>query len=129
MLKWDGAVHALDVPEMDATHREFLELLAALDSSGEQEFVSRLDRLIEHTRLHFDNESRLMRSCGFPAIAEHEGEHRRVLGLLDHLRRGCDRGRQVFARDYAAKGMPEWFAQHLSTMDACLAACWRRRSG
>ena len=64
-----------------------------------------------------------MRRCRFPAIAEHEGEHSRVLGDLDRLRRGMEEGRLSFARAYVMQGLPEWFTNHLATMDAALAAC------
>ncbi len=125
MLTWDETTHALDMPEMDATHREFLALLAETTQAGDADFADRFDTLLVHTRRHFDNESVLMRTCRFPAIAEHEGDHRRILGELEHLRRGVLQGRLDFARDYIEVGLPDWFAFHLSTMDTCLAACLR----
>lgn len=126
MLTWDEAAHCLDMPPMDATHREFMALLAAAGEASDADFVARFDELLEHTRRHFDNESALMRQCGFPATAEHESDHQRILGDLARLRRGCDQGRLAFARDYVDYGLPEWFAFHLSTMDTCLAACLRQ---
>jgi hemerythrin-like metal-binding protein len=110
---------------MDATHREFLALAAALAAASREDFPLMFESLHEHTQRHFDNESQLMRACRFPAIAEHESEHRRVLGELDRIRRGLDEGRTIFARAYVAQGLPEWFATHLATMDAALAACLR----
>jgi hemerythrin len=126
VLTWDEAAHALDVPQMDRTHREFMALLAASAQASDADFVARLDALIEHTRRHFDNESALMRACGFPATTEHEGDHRRILGELERLRRGCDEGRMAYARHYVEEGLPDWFAFHLSTMDSCLAGCVTR---
>lgn len=126
MLTWDEAAHSLDLPQMDDTHREFMALLAAAEAASDDDFVARLDELIAHTRRHFENESALMRQCRFPATAEHEADHQRVLGDLDRLRRGCDQGRLALARDYVDYGLPEWFASHLVTMDSCLAGCVAR---
>lgn len=123
MLSWDEARHALGVAEMDATHREFADLAGALAQAGAEDFPVLFESLLAHTRSHFENESRLMRTCRFPAIAEHEGEHQRVLGELTRLQRGIDEGRAAFARAYVREGLPDWFAQHLATMDSALAAC------
>lgn len=125
MLKWDDERHALDAPEMDPTHKEFLAAVAALAEAGDGEFPELLDRLLAHTREHFAHEGHLMRHCGFPAIPEHEGEHARVLADLEHLRRGIDAGRIRFARHFVKEGLLEWFSNHLATMDAALAVCIR----
>jgi hemerythrin-like metal-binding protein len=126
MLNWNPDMHALGVAEMDATHEEFARLASEVARAGDEDFPYLLAALIEHTQTHFENESRLMRACGFSAIAEHEGEHRRVLGEILHLRRGVDEGRLRFARHYVAYGLPDWFRNHLVTMDAALAACLNR---
>lgn len=126
MLSWDETRHSLGMPAMDATHREFVALAAALAQAGAEDFPLLFETLAEHTRRHFDNESELMRNCRFPAIAEHEGEHRRVLGELAHVGRGIEEGRLSFARAYVKQGLPDWFANHLATMDAALAACLKR---
>ena len=128
MLIWDDALHALNLPQMDDTHREFVALAAELARAGTEDFPLLFDALVTHTRRHFDNESELMRACGFPAIAEHESEHRRVLGELDHVRRGIDQGKLSFARAYVTQGLSEWFPVHLATMDAALAGCVRSRT-
>ena len=126
MLIWDETRHSLGMPVMDATHREFVALAVAAALAGAEDFPLLFDTLFEHTRRHFDNESELMRNCRFPATGEHESEHRRVLGELAHMRRGIEEGRLSFARAYVKQGLPDWFANHLATMDAALAACLKR---
>ena len=126
MLIWSEERHALNLPQMDITHREFLSLAAALARAGDEDFPVLFEALHEHTRRHFENESELMRTCRFFAIAEHEGEHRRVLGELAHLQAGIEEGRLSFARAYVSNGLPDWFGNHLATMDAALAACMRQ---
>ena len=125
MVQWDEERHALGAPEMDPTHREFVEAVAALAAADDDRFAGLMDELMAHTREHFENEGRLMRACAFPVIPEHEGEHARVLADLEHLRRGVDAGRIQFARHYVQEGLLEWFSNHVATMDAALAVCLR----
>lgn len=126
MLSWSSAIHALGVAEMDATHEEFLRLANETARAADDDLPHLFGMLLEHTQRHFENEGRLMRACRFPASGEHEGEHRRVLGDLFHMRRALDAGRLRFVRLYVAQGLPDWFANHLATMDAALAACLKR---
>ncbi len=117
---------ALGVADMDATHREFVALADALATASDADFPARFAELREHTRQHFEHEGRLMRACRFPAIGEHEGEHLRVLGELAHLAARVAGGRLAMARAYV-EGMPQWFANHLATMDAALAGCLKAK--
>jgi len=124
-MAWDEARYALGVPEMDGTHREFVELSYALLVASDEEFPGLFVRLHEHTRQHFEHEGKLMKACRFPAIGEHNSEHLRVLGELAHFARGVAAGRLGMARDYV-RNLPTWFATHLATMDAALAGCLKK---
>lgn len=122
MLNWQPELHAVGVAEMDGTHEAFVQELAALTTASDAEFPRLFHALALHTRAHFENEGRLMRTCRFPAIGEHESDHQRVLGELAQIGRGVAAGRLGLARAYVAIGMPDWFHKHLITMDSALAA-------
>ncbi|MFH1661113.1 MAG: hemerythrin family protein [Pseudomonadota bacterium] len=124
-MAWDESRHALGVPAMDDTHREFVELAYALLVASDEDFPALFVRLHEHTRQHFEHEGKLMKSCRFPAIGEHNSEHLRVLGELAHFARGVAAGRLGAAREYA-RNLPTWFAGHLATMDSALAGCLKK---
>ena len=119
---------ALGVADMDATHREFVDLVDALLVADDVALPQRFAELVEHTRQHFDHEAGLMKACRFPATGEHTSEHLRVLGELAFIGRGVNKGRLSGARQYA-QGLPAWFSTHLATMDAALAACLKRQAG
>jgi hemerythrin len=123
-MPWDEQF-ALGVAEMDATHREFVDMADALLQASDDEFPVRFASLQEHTRRHFEHEGKLMKQCRFPAIGEHNSEHLRVLGELAHFGRGVAAGRLTMARNYA-RNLPAWFATHLATMDAALAGCLKK---
>lgn len=123
MLSWQPPLHALGVAEMDGTHEDFVRELAAVQRADDAEFPQLFNELHRHLRIHFDNESRLMRECRFPPLAIHEAEHRRVLGEVALIGRSVARGQLGLARAYVAVGMVDWFHNHLATMDSALAAC------
>ena len=124
-MAWDEARYALGVPEMDDTHREFVELSYALLVASDEDFPALFVKLNEHTRQHFEHEGKLMKSCRFPAIGEHNSEHLRVLGELAHFARGVAAGRLGLAREYV-RNLPTWFDSHLATMDSALAGCLKK---
>jgi hemerythrin-like metal-binding protein len=128
MMTWDNQRHALGVDDMDDTHKEFLVLLDRLDRADDTGFPTLFKQLVDHTRLHFAHEGRLMRACSFPATGEHESEHARILGELLQFNRAVARGRVALARAYVRQGLPDWFTLHLSTMDSALAAHYRRHA-
>ena len=120
-MPWDER-YRLGVPDMDATHREFVEAADALLAASDTTFPEMFARMREHTRAHFEHEGKLMKTCRFPAIGEHHSEHLRVLGELAHFARGVAAGRTGMARNYV-RSLPDWFNTHLCTMDSALAAC------
>lgn len=128
MLIWNESRHGLQLEAMDATHRAFVERVNVALAADDQTFAEAFSALAEHTREHFEHEARLMRSSKFFAAGEHEGEHRRVLGELAAMQMSVRRGRYAVARTWLREGVGDWFAQHLATMDAALAA-WLKKHG
>ena len=124
-MPWDESRHGLGVAEMDATHREFVDLSYALLVASDEDFPALFARLHEHTRAHFEHEGKLMKQCRFPATGEHNSEHLRVLGELAYFGRSVAAGRLGMARNYV-RNLPGWFDTHLATMDAALAGCLKR---
>ena len=111
---------ALDVPQMDATHQEFVALLADVEAGPDAALVARWQALVEHTQGHFDNEDRWMLATRFAAGNCHTTHHRMVLEVL---RQGLTMGQ---AGDLApirqmARELASWFPQHADSMDAALA--------
>jgi len=122
IIDWDDGRFALGVEEMDSTHMEFVALINSTEDASGTEFVQLFDKLLEHTRAHFDHENRLMMEHGFPATGEHRGEHDRVLGEMTRFSRSVHRGLIAFGRSYLRDSLSQWFPLHAATMDSALAA-------
>ena len=120
LITWDESTHPLGHASMDATHAVFVHLVNSLANSDQTTFMKLFIELQEHTLVHFAAEEVLMTQSGFPAIAEHISEHRRVLGEMAQLAKRVQKGSLNFARAYVRERLPEWFALHLITMDQAL---------
>jgi len=114
---------------VDATHQALAELIEGLIQADSTAFPSRFQALLALMRLHIAEEGGLMRASRYPGIAEHEGEHHRVLGELVQLNLSLKRGRIALARAYVKDGLAPWFDLHMATMDAALTAHLERRAG
>ena len=63
-LQWSDAL-ALDLPFMDDTHREFVDLLAIVARAADADLLPAWKVLIDHTDAHFEREDQWMRSTRF----------------------------------------------------------------
>lgn len=113
---------------VDATHLALVELIEGLIQADSAAFPSRFQALLALMRLHIAEEGGLMRASRYPGLAEHEGEHHRVLGELVQLNRSLKRGRIALVRAYVKDGMAPWLDLHMATMDAALMAYLRRQA-
>ena len=83
-LTWTDTL-TLQHPQMDATHEEFVSLLAATDAAlagPEPELLARFEALVDHTVDHFAQEERWMDASGFAPENCHAMQHQSVLGVM-----------------------------------------------
>lgn len=123
-LSWSDEL-ALAHPQMDATHQEFVELLAAAETAlagSAEDGLAAYEALVEHTEQHFGQEDRWMAATGFARENCHGFQHAQVLQLMREVGR-LAREQQDFGP--LGRVLPElaaWFPAHAQTMDAALAS-------
>ena len=118
-LRWSDAL-SLDLPLMDDTHREFVDLLAAVSDAADDDLVAAWSALVDHTSQHFAQEDRWMQLTGFASGNCHATQHMVVLSVLrEGLAQGTA-GRLDTIRELAHQ-LAIWFPQHAQSMDAALA--------
>jgi len=118
-LSWSDAL-ALDLHEMDETHREFVALLSAAADAPNDRLHEAWAALIEHTDAHFAQEDRWMRQARFASGNCHSTQHKVVLTVMrEGLALGAA-GRLDVIRQMAHE-LAIWFPQHAQSMDAALA--------
>lgn len=125
VLEWSQAL-ALDLPLMDDTHREFVDLLAAVQAADDAALVAAWQALVEHTEQHFGQEDAWMASTRFAAGNCHAMQHKVVLQVMrEGAARAAGQGELHVVRAMAAE-LALWFPQHAQSMDAALALHLRR---
>ncbi|MGA0611286.1 hemerythrin domain-containing protein [Caldimonas sp. KR1-144] len=118
-LTWTDAL-ALQLPAMDDTHREFVDLLSIVARAADDTLIAAWAALIDHTDHHFGQEDRWMRETGFSSVNCHTTQHGVVLRVM---REGLELGRagRLDVIRQMAGELAQWFPQHAQTMDAALA--------
>ena len=118
-VKWSDAL-CLELDFMDDTHREFIDLLAAIEIADDDQVVTRFAEMVLHTEGHFGAEDQWMKDTHFSSGNCHTMQHDVVLQVLrEGLRRG-EGGDLTLLRDLARE-LGVWFTQHAQSMDAALA--------
>ena len=115
-LQWTDSL-ALGLPQMDNTHREFVDLLDQVVNASDDAILPLWHALVEHTDEHFAREDRWMKDTGFASSNCHSTQHQVVLQVM---REGERRAELAMVRQMADE-LGIWFPQHAQAMDAALA--------
>jgi hemerythrin-like metal-binding protein len=111
-------------PQMDDTHREFVDHLLQVEAAltaDDATVLNHLDALHAHTIEHFGAEDAWMAANGFAAENCHSMQHKQVLDVVAEVRRLFVDGGQ---RQYVEQLLPalmQWFSQHAQAADYGLA--------
>lgn len=105
----------------DEDHEQAVKLMNALQTCTDEELPALFEQLFTHTREHLQRENELMQRIGFFAIAMHKGEHDRVLAEMQDFKEKLDAGDIAAVRHYVHETVPNWFVEHLNSMDTITA--------
>lgn len=123
-LEWSDAL-SLDLPLMDDTHREFVDLLARVETADDADLAGAWQALVDHTHDHFGQEDVWMASTRFAAGNCHTLQHQVVLKVMREAAQRAAQGDLQVLRVMAGE-LALWFPQHAQSMDAALALHLRR---
>ena len=118
-LGWSDAF-VLGHEPMDATHREFVALVRAMQTGPEAGLAGLLADFEAHARRHFEEEDRWMLETGFPPRDCHMDEHAAVLRSVVEVREVVARGELAQVRRLA-DALADWFPRHADWLDSALA--------
>ncbi|MBU6257749.1 MAG: hemerythrin domain-containing protein [Burkholderiales bacterium] len=128
-LTWNEAL-AVNQPQMDETHREFVDLLTRLEAVLERpphEVLPCLEDLLVHTEQHFGQEERWMTAVGFAPQNCHSYQHAQILEVLREVRKRCAEQGDLEPVRLLVPGLAQWFPGHALAMDAALALTMAER--
>lgn len=118
-LQWSADLE-LGVAPMDATHREFVALLAQVQQADDACLLTAWHALIAHTQQHFDQEDFWMAATRFAAGNCHSTQHAAVLRVMRAGAQEGAGGNLALVRSMADE-LVHWFPIHADSMDAALA--------
>ncbi|CAN5223568.1 hypothetical protein BH10PSE16_BH10PSE16_30930 [soil metagenome] len=119
ILQWSDTL-ALNLPVMDDTHREFVELLAVVETAGDEALLAHWRTLVDHTDDHFGREDQWMQATRFSSTNCHSVQHQVVLQVMREGIALAEAG-DLGAIRQMARELAVWFPHHAQTMDAALA--------
>lgn len=111
---------------LDAEHRELAQLFNRLhdaveDGEGKAACADVLDSIIDHSKIHFELEQRLMDQRRYPKADQHTAEHTMLLRQALDFRENFDVDNAA-ARSMLEKFPEVWLAYHILFSDKDLAA-------
>lgn len=112
----------------DKDHEEAVALMSALQECSDEELPSLFDQLFAHTKEHLERENALMERIDFFATPMHKGEHDRVLAEMQEFKERLDAGDITAVRHFVRETVPNWFIEHLNSMDT-ITAQFARQAG
>lgn len=124
-IEWTEALQ-LGYAPMDSVHKEFVTLLAQMQTAEDPELTERWLAVLTHTERHFGSEDEWMRKTRFSGADNHMLQHRVVLNVM---REGLVMGRAGDLpplREMASE-LAAWFSKHTQSQDAALALHMRRQ--
>jgi hemerythrin len=106
---------------IDDLHREFQDILDALNDPAEADYGRHLLALHEHMLRHCGTEESLMLQENYPHFERHKRAHEHLLESVSNVRRRYDAGDFDAVHRFSSE-MLQWFAIHASSEDRELAA-------
>lgn len=112
--------YLLGYAPMDDTHREFVDLVDALQKADDAGLGEALEAFAAHAEAHFSQENEWMVKNNFPPRDCHIDEHNKVLASVYEVRQHLAEGDVAIVRELAA-ALIDWFPAHADYLDSALA--------
>ena len=113
--------------EMDATHKEFVDLVNALLVVNDADLPAALAAFVAHAESHFAQENEWMEKNDFPPRDCHIDEHNKVLESAHEVQLQLAQGDVAIVRELA-KALMDWFPAHADYLDSALATWLVKRA-
>lgn len=120
-------MYLLGYGPMDDTHREFVDIVAQLQTAADDRLDEAMAKLRAHAESHFAQEDAWMRATDFPPRDCHIEQHEAVLKSIVEVQALTAQGNYGICRELADE-LAAWFPGHADYLDAALAQWLCKRS-
>ncbi len=120
LFEWSSK-YELDVPQIDAQHKELVGMINSLYDSirggRSAEAVNlTLNRLLQYVEVHFETEERAMQESHYPGYEEHLNRHEYLREKVLDLKKEQLQG-QAIATFELLNFLADWLKSHIATVD------------
>ncbi len=119
-VEWTNNL-SIRVPEMDQQHQQLVAMLneyheAAKSGKGHEALKALMNRLVDYTKTHLNNEERFLESIDYAFINSHKTEHRRFTDHVLELKIQYDSGDLSIAPKLLEL-LRDWLVNHIRKVD------------
>lgn len=123
LIEWKDE-YSVGVPDVDAEHRDLIELINTLYASmqardGRPDVMEFLGEIYVRIASHFALEELIMRRHEYDEYREHKRDHEHLLEEIRNIMDDYEDGK-VLDDDELANRLDSWFSEHFRTRDARL---------
>lgn len=115
----------LGASALERLHHDLFNALEKLSTVQDDEFGDGYRALVQQVERTFQKEESWMEEMDSQSLKVHREQHARVLGALHNVNCRVMNGELGLGREVVGALLPQWFAFHISTMDATLARSMR----
>lgn len=114
--------YSVGIVELDNHHHKLFEILndlfTLMAGGAEDEPIIRvIEKLLEYTHYHFDEEEKIMLLMGYPDLEQHRQLHHELIELLTDLYTEAENGMAIFVATKIANIGLEWLKSHILAAD------------
>lgn len=123
LIEWKDE-YSVGVPDVDAEHRDLIELINTLYESmqardGGSDVMEFLGEIYARIASHFALEELIMRRHEYDEYREHKRDHEQLLEEIRDIMDDYEAGKLLNDEDLARR-LDRWFSEHFRTRDARL---------
>lgn len=127
-LEWSLEL-SVHIPEIDAEHRHFIELINDLNEAiakrmSFSEVRKRMQDVLDDARAHFDHEEILFKEWDFPEAEQHARMHEAAIKIFNDIMRRIERSEMEYDWVEAGLRVKDLLVTHLLNEDMKYRDYW-----
>jgi hemerythrin len=125
LVTWDES-YSVSVQKLDEQHQKLFSLINTLHDAmrqgkGQAIVQDTVRELAAYTLSHFRAEEELLRRANYPALAEHQAEHRKYVDQVNQFSQDLAAGRNTSSIK-VLQFLKDWLAEHIRRTDRSYSA-------
>lgn len=131
MFEWKPT-YSVQIASIDGQHQNLFSLAAKLHAAmaagrSNQVLADLLNRLVQYTHVHFQQEERMMQRAGYPNFVAPKAEHEALLRRVEEFQKEFAGGRVTMSID-VLYFLKNWLEKHIMRTDQQYAPYLKAKS-